>query len=276
MTRKSDTSSQRRPVALTIAGSDSGGGAGIVADVRTFAAFGAWPAVAITAVTAQNTLGVQTSDAVTPEMVRAQIASVASDLGVDAAKSGMLATAAIVEAVAATVKQLGISPLVIDPVLLSTQGNRLLDSEGVQVLRDQLVPLGAIVTPNLAELCALTGHSLAGPVGMVEGARYLLEAGANAVLVTGGDIAGDVAADCFLTADDNEPVWMEARRIPGPAAHGTGCVLSAAICAGLATGLDLLTACRQAKTFVTSAIESAVELGEGPPSSDPSEAPDAN
>lgn len=269
MTGQDDTRTQGRPVTLTIAGSDSGGGAGIVADVRTFAAYGVWPAVAVTAVTAQNTLGVQTAEALTPEMVSAQIASVASDLGVDAAKTGMLATADIVEAVAATVKRLGVGPLVVDPVLVSTQGDRLLDLAAIEALRDRLTPLATVITPNLAELGALTGHSFTGRDGMAEGARYLLEAGANAVLVTGGDLEGDVAADCLLTADDGEPVWLEARRSPGASAHGTGCVLSAAICAGLATGLDLLTACRRAKGFVSAAITSAVRLGEGPPSVDP-------
>lgn len=268
----------RRPVALSIAGSDSSGGAGIAADLKTFQAHGCWGTVAVTAVTAQNTLGVQVSEAIAPEIVAAQIASVVADLGVDAAKTGMLGTAGVVEALASTIGRFGISRLVVDPVMMSSRGDVLLEPSAIDALRSLLVPLAALVTPNLDEAAALTGRSYSGPDGLAVAARHMVGAGATAVLVTGGDLGGDVSQDCFWSAEleesGGEPIWLSAPRVPGNNTHGTGCVLSAAICAGLANGLDVLEACRVAKDFVTRAIAAGVPLGEGPGSLDPAAARD--
>jgi hydroxymethylpyrimidine/phosphomethylpyrimidine kinase len=256
--------STRRPVALTIAGTDSGGGAGVVADLKTFEAHGVWGTAAVTAVTAQNTLGVQAFDAVTPELVRAQIASVASDLGIDAAKTGMLASAEVVEAVAATVAELGVGPLVVDPVLVSKHGDRLLAPDAVDAIRTLLLPLATVLTPNLPEAEALVGFPVRDRDGMEAAARAILELGPEVVLVKGGHLAGDGSPDCLLAADSGDgPQWLEGARIPGRHTHGTGCVLSAAIAAGLARGMEPADACIAAKRFVERAIAGGVALGSG-------------
>ncbi len=209
--------SPRRPVALTIAGTDSGGGAGVVADLKTFEAHGVWGTVAITAVTAQNTLGVQAFEAVTPELVRAQIASVAADIGVDAAKTGMLASAEVVESVATTVVQLGVGPLVVDPVLVSKHGDRLLAPDAVDAIRTLLIPLAAVLTPNLPEAEALVGFPVRTRDDMEAAARTLVDLGAEVVLVKGGHLAdGERSPDCLLVADAARPVV--ARRPPSPRA----------------------------------------------------------
>jgi hydroxymethylpyrimidine kinase/phosphomethylpyrimidine kinase len=185
------TGQNRRPVALTIAGSDSGGGAGIVADLKTFEAHGVWGTVALVAVTAQNTLGVQAFEAVAPELVRAQITSVVGDLGVDAAKTGMLASAEMVETVAATVKEFGVRPLVVDPVFVSKHGDTLLADDAVGALRDHLLPLAAVVTPNLPEAAALVGFDVTDRAAMEKAARSLVDLGPDAVLMKGGHLGDD-------------------------------------------------------------------------------------
>ncbi len=257
--------SARRPVALTIAGTDSGGGAGVVADLKTFEAHGVWGTAAVTAVTAQNTLGVQAFEAVTPELVRAQIASVAADIGIDAAKTGMLASAEVVEAVAFTVAELGVRPLVVDPVLVSKHGDRLLAPEAVEAVRHLLLPLATVLTPNLPEAEALVGFPVRDRDDMVAAAAALLELGAEVVLVKGGHLADrERSPDCLLTADaPDAPVWLDGPRIPGRHTHGTGCVLSAAIAAGLANGMEPADACVAAKRFVERAIAAGAPLGGG-------------
>jgi len=252
-------------VALTIAGTDSGGGAGVAADLKTFEAHGVWGTAAITAVTAQNTLGVQAFEAVTPELVRAQIASVAADIGVDAAKTGMLASAAVVEAVAVTVAELGVGPLVVDPVLVSKHGDRLLATDAVDAVRTLLLPLATVLTPNLPEAEALVGFPVRDRAGMEAAARALVELGAEVVLVKGGHLAdGERSPDCLLVADSADgPVWLEGPRLPGRHTHGTGCVLSAAIAAELARGMEPADACVAAKRFVERAIASGLGLGSG-------------
>lgn len=254
--------SRRRPVALTIAGSDSSGGAGIVADLKTFEAHGVWGTVAVTAVTAQNTLGVQSVEALSPELVRAQISSVVSDLGVDAAKTGMLASAEIVEAVALTVAQLGVRPLVVDPVMVASTGGRLLDPDAVSALIALLLPRATVVTPNLAEAAALAGVDVVDRAGMERAARALAQMGPEVVLVKGGHLSGDESPDCLLVSDA-DPVWLEGPRLPTNGAHGSGCVLSAAICAELARGMEPADACVAAKRFVERAIGAGSVLGEG-------------
>lgn len=267
--------SVRRPVALTIAGTDSGGGAGVAADLKTFEAHGVWGTAAITAVTAQNTLGVQAFDAVTPELVRAQIASVAADLGVDAAKTGMLASAEIVEVVATTLVELGVGPLVVDPVLVSKHGDRLLATDAVDAIRTLLLPLATVVTPNLAEAETLVGFPVRTRADMEAAARALLELGPEVVLVKGGHLAegsdgegegdGDGGSpDCLLSIEaPDAPAWLEGARLPGRHTHGTGCVLSAAIAAELARGMEPADACVAAKRFVERAIAAGVALGSG-------------
>ncbi|MHB8669986.1 MAG: bifunctional hydroxymethylpyrimidine kinase/phosphomethylpyrimidine kinase [Acidimicrobiales bacterium] len=255
----------RRPVALSIAGTDSGGGAGIVADVRTFASLGAWPAVAVTAVTAQNTLGVGAVELIPPAHVRRQIEAVARDLGVDAAKTGMLAGAPTVEEVARAVVDLGPWPLVVDPVLVSSHGEALLDGEGLTAVRELLLPLAEIVTPNLAEAAALLGGPAGSPAPastraeMRDAATALAALGPRAVLVTGGHLEDPGSPDCLVL--DGRVEWLEGggRRAEG-GTHGTGCVLSAALAAGLANGAGTLEAAQAAKRFVVRAISAGAAL----------------
>jgi hydroxymethylpyrimidine/phosphomethylpyrimidine kinase len=251
-----------RPVALTIAGTDSGGGAGVVADLKTFEAHDVWGAVAVVAVTAQNTLGVQAYEAVSPELVAAQIASVVSDIGVDAAKTGMLASADLVSAVAAAVRHLGVRPLVVDPVIVSKHGNRLLAEEAVEALVGRLLPVATVITPNLPEAAALTGLPVVDRAGMEEAGRALARLGPDVVLVKGGHLRdGEHSPDLVVAGDEVQ--WVDGTRIPGRHTHGTGCVLSAAICAELARGMDPADACVAAKRFVERAIAAGVELGAG-------------
>jgi hydroxymethylpyrimidine/phosphomethylpyrimidine kinase len=257
----------RRPVALTIAGSDSGGGAGIEADLKTFEAHAVWGTAAVTAVTAQNSLGVQVSEAVSPELVRAQMASVAADFAVEAAKAGMLVGAETATTVAQTVAQLGIRPLVVDPVLVSSHGDTLLDLDGIDVLREQLLPLATVVTPNLSEAAALAQHAVEDRQAMEEAARAIGRMGPPVVLVTGGHLSGDSSPDCLYV--DGSIRWLDAPRLPARHTHGSGCVLSAAVCAELARGMDAADACVAAKRFTERAIAAGFPLGSGTGPVDP-------
>lgn len=252
----------RPRVALTIAGSDSGGGAGIAADLKCFEAHGVWGTCAIVAVTAQNTLGVHAFATLAPSLVRAQIASVAGDIGVDAAKTGMLASAELVEAVAASVQEAGIHRLVVDPVFVSKHGDALLADDAVDALVTALLPLATVVTPNLPEASRLVGFEVDSRPAMEEAARALVAMGAGLAMVKGGHLSGGRSPDVLL-ASGGEPVWLEGARIAGRHTHGTGCVLSAAICAELARGMDPLDACVAARYFCQRAIAAGVELGSG-------------
>jgi len=253
----------RRPVALTIAGTDSGGGAGVFADLKTFEAHGVWGTAAVVAVTAQNTLGVQGFEVLPASLVRAQVASVAADIGVQAAKTGMLATAELVVAVArAVADHLAGVPLVVDTVFVSKHGDTLLADDAVGALLHLLLPLASLVTPNLPEASALVGFAVDGVEAMEEAARVLVAAGSGAALVKGGHLGGDHSPDCLLVSG-GQPLWLEGRRVPGRHTHGTGCTLSAACAARLARGEPLVAAVEGAKAFVTRAIEHGVELGGG-------------
>jgi hydroxymethylpyrimidine/phosphomethylpyrimidine kinase len=250
--------------ALTIAGSDSGGGAGIQADLKSFTAFGVYGMSAITAVTAQNTLGVQALQVLSTDLVEAQITSVVRDLGVDAAKTGMLGSADVAACVAACVRRLRIPNLVVDPVMIASSGDELLAQEALAVLRDEVLPLAAVVTPNLAEAAALSGRPVRSLDEMREAAASLHTRGARWVVVKGGHLpesedAVDVAFDGTRFHE------LRAPRTPQRDAHGTGCTLSAAITAGLARGLQPLTALQRAKAYVSAAIASAPRLGAGRP-----------
>jgi hydroxymethylpyrimidine/phosphomethylpyrimidine kinase len=251
-----------RPRALTIAGSDSGGGAGIQADLKTFSALGVYGMTAITAVTVQNTRGVESYEVVAPETVGAQIRAVASDIGVDAAKTGMLAETRIVEAVADAVEQTRIEPLVVDPVFVSKHGHRLLAEEAVEALRRRIIPLATLVTPNLPEAAGLAGFPVEDREDMRQAAVAIVELGARAVLVKGGHLADPAEASDLLVIGDEEE-WLTAERIDTPHTHGTGCTLSSAITAHLAMGEPLPDAVRAGKVFVTEAIRHALALGGG-------------
>jgi hydroxymethylpyrimidine/phosphomethylpyrimidine kinase len=248
------------PAALTIAGSDSGGGAGIQADLKTFAAHGVYGASAITAVTAQNTLGVDRFEALSPELVTAQIRLVCDDIRPLAVKTGMLANAGIVRAVAQTLARYPALPLVIDPVTHAKSGDALLAPDAIATLRAELLPRAALITPNLPEAAGLTGLPVETPDEMLAAGRALLAAGAGAVVVKGGHRA-DSADDLFVDATRVE--WLRAERIATRCTHGTGCTFSAAIAANLAHGMELLEAVRAAKDYLTGALAAGYEVGAG-------------
>jgi hydroxymethylpyrimidine/phosphomethylpyrimidine kinase len=247
-------------VALTVAGSDSGGGAGIPADLLTFAAHGVHGASAVTAVTAQNTLAVIDWVAVEPRMVVAQIDAVASDMAVSAVKTGMLASRGIVEAVASAVRRLGLPHLVVDPVMAAKSGDRLIERGAEAAYRERLFPLAEVVTPNLAEAEALLGRPVRTREAMARAARDLLSAGARAVVVKGGHLEGE-PVDVFF--DGRRLEELPAPRIATPNTHGTGCTFSAAIAARLALGDELLAAVRGAKDYLTEALRRSYSIGHG-------------
>lgn len=248
------------PVALTIAGSDSGGGAGIQADLKTFAALGVHGTSAITAITAQNTVDVTDILELPVQLIRAQIDAVISDLDVSAAKTGMLSSAAIIEAVAGAVRDHRLTQLVVDPVMVAKGGARLLRDDAVDALRTTLLPLAAVITPNMPEAEVLLSRKIATLEERRQAARDLLKLGPRAVIVKGGHAEGE-ATDVYF--DGSELVELRAPRIDTGNTHGSGCTFSAAIAAGLARGLDPLAATRDAKTFITHAIEFGLELGHG-------------
>jgi hydroxymethylpyrimidine/phosphomethylpyrimidine kinase len=256
------TGSNTRPRALSIAGSDSGGGAGIQADLKTFSAFGVFGMTAITAVTVQNTLGVQSVEAISPGTVADQVRAVASDIGVDAAKTGMLANALIVEAVADVVAETAIPNLVVDPVFVSKHGHVLLPDDAVGALRTRILPLATIVTPNLPGSGSRRLRRR-DPRPDAAGRRCDPRPGGQArSLVKGGHLEDSARSDDLFVGSSGEG-WLEGERIDTPNTHGTGCTLSAAIAARLALGDDVPDAVRAAKAFVTEAIRHALTLGGG-------------
>ena len=250
-----------QPIVLTIAGSDSGGGAGIQADLKTFHAFGVFGASAVTAVTAQNTVGVNAVHLIPPEIVRAQIEAVLDDLPPSAVKTGMLATAPVVSAVARTLAGRRLDAYVLDPVMVSTSGDRLLDEEARATLVAELLPLARVVTPNIHEAQVLTGLGVRTVADMRAAARALVRLGAGAALVKGGHLPGEEAVDLLWDGRD-ERVWRRTRS-QSPGGHGTGCTLSAAIAANLALGTSLVGAAARAIGYVARAIQSAPGLGRG-------------
>ena len=249
------------PVALTIAGSDSSGGAGIQADLKTFHQWRVYGSTALTAVTAQNTMGVQEVHPLPRAIVAAQIDSVASDMFPKAVKTGMLADSGIVRAVAAALRRHRLDNYVLDPVMVATSGDRLLAPAAVEAVRDRLVPRAAIVTPNLPEAMILTGVRDRSLDGMDEAARILVAAGAGAAVVKGGHLEGDEVADIFWDGSSRR-VFRSPRRQTRHT-HGTGCTLSAAIAAGLAHGTPLEEAVAAAIAWVREAIAGAPGLGAG-------------
>ena len=246
--------------ALTIAGSDSGGGAGIQADLKTFAALDVYGTSAITAITAQNTCGVSAVQGIDPDVVAAQIRAVVADIGVGAAKTGMLFSAEIIQAVALTVRSLGLQPLVVDPVMVATSGDRLLQREAEESMRRAMLPLATVVTPNLAETEVLVGRKVASLDEMRTAAEEIVAGGARAVVVKGGH-AITQATDVFY--DGSHMELLQSEVVATSNTHGTGCTFSAAICAYLARGAELLEAVRRAKTYITGALHHSLTIGQG-------------
>jgi hydroxymethylpyrimidine/phosphomethylpyrimidine kinase len=250
------------PVALTIAGSDSSGGAGIQADLKTFAALGVFGASVITALTAQNTTGVSAVHPVPADFVTAQIDAVFGDLDVKAVKIGMLAQAATIDAVVAGLTRWSPRRIVLDPVMVATSGDRLLAADAIEGLRRQLIPRASLITPNLPEAAALLDEPVATSEAAIESqGRRLLSLGCPAVLIKGGHGQGSESIDYLITS--NGTVALAAPRIATRNTHGTGCSLSSAIASGLAKGEDMETAIRKAKVWVGAAIAAADRLGVG-------------
>jgi hydroxymethylpyrimidine/phosphomethylpyrimidine kinase len=252
------------PKALTIAGSDSGGGAGIQADLKTFLALGVHGSCVVTALTAQNSTGVLGVEAVSPAFIALQYEAVMIDIGADAAKTGMLADRATIEAVTRALDARPIERLVVDPVTIATSGARLLADDAVEALTRLILPRAALLTPNLDEARVLTGLPIADANGIRAAAEALLKLGPRAVLVKGGhfEAAPDRADDFYL--DGSRAEWLRAERIPTIDTHGSGCTLSAAAAAFLARGCDALDAARRAKDFTRRCIERAYRPGAGP------------
>lgn len=255
------------PTALTIAGSDSGGGAGIQADLRTFFACGVHGLVALTAVTVQNSLGVQAFAEVDVEIVTAQIKAVAGDMGVGAAKTGMLATAEIIQAVAKTLDEVHIGrgtevPFVVDPVAASMTGHALLREEALEAIRTELFPRATLITPNLDEVRLLTGVEVTGPETQREAAKALLEFGSEWVLVKGGHLAE--ASDCVdLLSDGTRVIELSGPRFHTNNTHGGGDTMASAITASLAKGLDVPDAVTEGKLFIERCVAESYPLGAG-------------
>lgn len=248
------------PRVLVVAGSDSGGGAGVQADIKTIMALGGYAATALTALTAQNTLGVQGVLPVPADFVQQQMRSVLDDIGADAVKTGMLGTAAVVNAVAAVLRGRGL-PLVLDPVMVAKGGARLLDDDAVAALVGNLLPLAAVLTPNIPEAEGLLGRAILDHAAALDAVQGLLALGIPAVLLKGGHLQGAAVLDILATRDGVEVI--ESPRIATRHTHGTGCTLASAISVGLAKGLPLRDAVRRAGTYVHAAILATPGLGAG-------------
>ena len=252
----------RYPRVLTIAGSDSGGGAGIQADLKTFAALGCYGMSALTALTAQNTRGVRSIHGVPVAFLAEQIDAVAEDIGVDAVKVGMLHSAPVVRTVAEAIDRHRLAPVVLDPVMVATSDARLIEADAVEALMRELFPRALLVTPNLDEAGLLVGRTLHTEADMAAAGRELLALGARAVLVKGGHLAGDTVSDLLLVPGA-EPLWLRHPRIATPNTNGTGCTLSSAIAAHLALGDELPRAVQQAHAYVRAALAAGAGVRTG-------------
>jgi hydroxymethylpyrimidine/phosphomethylpyrimidine kinase len=264
MTSHATSFTHRYARVLTIAGSDSGGGAGIQADLKTFSALGCFGMTAITALTAQNTTGVRAIHGVPPQMLKDQIDAVVEDIGVDAVKIGMLHAPDIVHTVAEAIDHHQLQHVVLDPVMIATSGAVLIENDAVQALVKQLFPRAALITPNLDEAGFLVGRTLHTEADMQTAARELLTQGAQAVLLKGGHLAGDQVCDLFMSTKGDH-WWLRAPRIASANTHGTGCTLSSAIAAHLALGLTLQDAIHAAHAYVRQALQAGacVRTGQG-------------
>lgn len=247
---------------LIVAGSDSGGGAGIQADIKTVTMLGGYAATAITAITAQNTVGVTNIEAVSAKMVGDQMRAVLSDIGADVIKTGMLFSAEIVHAVADEIERSNYTgQLVVDPVMIATSGDRLLEDDAVQAIKDRLLPRATIVTPNLPEAYILTNIKISNYRDMIKAGTALIEAGSQSSLIKGGHGEGDILTDCLVTAASRER--FDNPRIDTKNTHGTGCTLASAIATHLANGKDITGAVEASIRFLRTAIARAPSLGSG-------------
>jgi hydroxymethylpyrimidine/phosphomethylpyrimidine kinase len=250
-----------QPVVLTIAGSDSGAGAGIQADLKTFAALAVYGVSVVTAITAQNTVGVRAIQEVDPGVIAAQLDALAEDFSIAALKTGMLSSVAIIETVAAGLRRHGLHPLVVDPVMIAKSGDRLLREDAVETLRRTLLPLAAVVTPNIPEAEILAGRTVRTQADRVAAGRAIMELGAHAVVIKGGHSDEDPTVDLLVNSDGVQE--FRAARIVTTSTHGTGCTFSAAIAAGLGRGQDLATAVGDARAYLSNALAQAPGLGHG-------------
>ena len=250
---------------LTIAGSDSGGGAGIQADIKAISAMGCFAASAITAVTVQNTIGVQAVHPVPLDILEGQIDSVLSDIGADAIKIGMLHSAEVVNLVADLLEKYGIINIVLDPVMVSTSGHRLIEEDAVEVIKSRLMPLSRVITPNIPEAEILTDCRISSEDDFDEIARKLSDNGKISVLLKAGHLEGESLVDYFYNAEDGSMTRLPSKRVNTVNTHGTGCTLSSAFAASLAKGEELTTAARSAKAYIEQAIISGAdyEIGGG-------------
>ena len=255
-----ETDFRKRKTALTIAGSDSSGGAGIQADIKTMMANGVYAMSAVTALTAQNTQCVAAVLNVTPEFLAQELGCVFDDIFPDAVKTGMLSSAELVRVTAAKLKEYRAKNIVVDPVMISTSGSRLLDEEAVGVMKEELFPLAALVTPNIPEAEVLSGKKISTAEDMAAAAELISRNYKTSVLLKGGHSIAD-AND--LLYRNGSGIWIEGQRIENPNTHGTGCTLSSAIAAGLAKGYGLEEAVRQAKNYLSDALRAMLDLGKG-------------
>jgi hydroxymethylpyrimidine/phosphomethylpyrimidine kinase len=262
MTTSNTSNEKHYPRVLSIAGSDSGGGAGIQADLKTFSALGCYGMTAITAITAQNTQGVRAIHAVPPEILASQLDAVLEDIGADAVKIGMLHAPEIVRVVAQAIRKHRLQHVVLDPVMVATSGDRLIAEETVSVLVKELFPLVTVITPNLDEAELLLRHKIAGIPALEGAARELQAMGTRNVLLKGGHLQGDEVVDLLLTSDPT-PVRLASQRIASRNVHGTGCTLSSAIAAHLALGFALEEAVRLARAYILGAIAAGADVHTG-------------
>jgi len=253
---------------LTIAGSDSGGGAGIQADLKTMSAIGCYGMSVITALTAQNTQGVTAIHPVPPEFAAEQIAAVFSDIGADSVKIGMLYSAELIEVIALQLKKYGAQKIVLDPVMVAQSGDKLLQDDAIQAIREHLMPLADVVTPNIPEAEVLTDRGITGMEDMQIAARSLAACGSRSILIKGGHLEDSASTDLLYLKNENRFIRLEAERIASRNNHGTGCTLSSAIASFMARGEDIEQSVRQAKTYIQDAIRAGADYtighGHGP------------
>lgn len=248
---------------LTIAGSDSGGGAGIQADIKAISATGSYAASAITAVTVQNTLGVKDVFPIPPATISAQIETVLEDIGADAVKIGMLHSSEVILAVRKSLERFGVRNIVLDPVMVSTSGHRLIEEEAIATLKEALIPYARVITPNIPEAEILAGEDITSQDQLPHIARKLSLGGKVSVLMKAGHLSEDKLVDCFYNAETDSVIELESQRVYSPNTHGTGCTLSSAFASYLAQGLGLDDAARAAKNYIARAIESGADYSIG-------------
>lgn len=249
--------------ALTIAGSDSSGGAGIQADIKTMTCNGIYAMSAITALTAQNTTGVTAIMEVKPEFLKEQIKAVVTDIFPDAVKTGMVSSSALIKVISDSIKEYGLKNIVVDPVMVSTSGAKLITDEAIETLKKELLPLATVITPNIPEAEVLFASKIQNETDMERAAKEISSKFGCAVLLKGGHSLNDANDYLFDAKSGNDGIWFYGKKINNPNTHGTGCTLSSAIAANLAKGQKLSDAVRNAKTYISGALEAMLDLGKG-------------